>query len=130
MFFSAANSLSKVSIPTSAQSSNLFFSSGANDRELYRKIAKGHYELPGHVSNEAKSLLAKILRVNPKERPSCEAVTPNSSTSLLPFLLQILKDSWLGGKRDSYNNFSNFLDQQLTECKKGEKAITLNQQVI
>lgn len=47
---------------------------GTDDRDLYRKIAQGKFEIPSHVSTEAKILLSKIMRLNPNDRPSCEAV--------------------------------------------------------
>ena len=48
---------------------------GANDRELYRKISQGKIEYPSHLTKEARCLISKIMRLNPHERPACEAVS-------------------------------------------------------
>lgn len=41
---------------------------GSSDRELYRKIMKGLYNIPDHVSYEVRLLLTKILEVDPNKR--------------------------------------------------------------
>ena len=38
---------------------------GMSDKELYKKIARGAFLYPDHVSNEAKSFINKMLVVNP-----------------------------------------------------------------
>jgi len=50
-----------------------------SEKELYGKIAKGVYNLPTYLSNEAKTLIKKILVINPTSRPTAE---------------DILKDNW------------------------------------
>jgi len=50
-----------------------------SEKELYSKIAKGVFNVPTWVSNEAKSLIKRILVVNPLHRPSAD---------------EILKDNW------------------------------------
>lgn len=62
-----------------------------NERELYRKIAKGVFHFPDevyakhedfkdmNVSSTVKSLIKKILVVDGKQRPTCQ---------------DILKDDW------------------------------------
>jgi hypothetical protein len=47
---------------------------GYDDRDLFGKIKKGKFDLPSHLSNGAKELIAKILKVNPDERPSVDEV--------------------------------------------------------
>jgi len=46
----------------------------ANEKELFKKIARGQYELPSHLSEDAKVLIRKMLRINPLSRPSAEEV--------------------------------------------------------
>ena len=41
---------------------------GTNDKDLYRKIAKGVFEFPDHVSVEAQNFVNKMLVVNPQMR--------------------------------------------------------------
>ena len=48
---------------------------GMNDRELFGRISQGKFDVPPHVSPEARSLLNKIIRVNPQDRPSCDTVS-------------------------------------------------------
>ena len=39
-----------------------------NNSKLYQKILSGKFNLPNYLSNEAKDLLSKLLKVNPTER--------------------------------------------------------------
>ena len=39
-----------------------------NNNKLYQKILNGKFNLPNYLSNEAKDLLIKLLKVNPNER--------------------------------------------------------------
>jgi len=39
-----------------------------NNSKLYQKILSGKFNLPSYLSNEAKDLLSKLLKVNPAER--------------------------------------------------------------
>lgn len=41
---------------------------GASDKELYKKIAKGQFSFPEHVSREAACFINKMLVVNPTSR--------------------------------------------------------------
>lgn len=43
---------------------------GTNDRDLYRLILKGTYDLPGTLSFGAKNLIRKLLQQDPKKRPT------------------------------------------------------------
>jgi len=46
---------------------------GNGDKELYRKIQQGYFMIPQHVSLSAKSLISRILKVDPTKRPKmCE----------------------------------------------------------
>jgi hypothetical protein len=45
-----------------------------SEKELYSKITKGLYIFPDFVSNEAKTLIQKILHVNPQNRLSADNV--------------------------------------------------------
>lgn len=53
---------------------------GADDRELFERIRKAKLEFPPHVSDQAKSFVQKIMKVNADDRPKIE---------------QILQDRWL-----------------------------------
>jgi len=46
----------------------------SNEKELFKKIARGQYELPSHLSEDSKVLIKKMLRINPLSRPSAEEV--------------------------------------------------------
>lgn len=50
------------------------------DKELYKKIQYGQFAIPPHVSQGARSLINRIMRVDPKKRPSVH---------------EILKDNWI-----------------------------------
>ncbi len=43
---------------------------GANDKELYKRICNGIYQIPEHVPLGARVLLMKILSVDPAQRPT------------------------------------------------------------
>ena len=45
-----------------------------NTRKLYKKIMKGVYQNPKHISDSAKDLIEKILKTNPDERYSIEDI--------------------------------------------------------
>ena len=53
---------------------------GASDKDLYKKISKGQYSPPDHMSREARNFLARMLVVEPERR----ATVP-----------QLLEDPWL-----------------------------------
>lgn len=50
------------------------------DKELYKKIQYGQFAIPSHVSQGARSLINRIMRVDPKKRPTVN---------------EILKDNWV-----------------------------------
>ena len=50
------------------------------DKELYKKIQYGQFTIPSHVSQGARGLINRIMRVDPKKRPSVH---------------DILKDNWI-----------------------------------
>ncbi|OMJ82128.1 hypothetical protein SteCoe_17246 [Stentor coeruleus] len=58
----------------------------SSDAELYKKIIKAHIKVPEFVSNEASRLLCRMLRSEPKSRPSIKS---------------LIKDPWLSS--DSLN---------------------------
>ena len=41
---------------------------GASDKELYKKIAKGVFSPPDHMSRDARNFLYKMLQVEPERR--------------------------------------------------------------
>lgn len=45
-----------------------------NDRELYRRIEKGSFTLPPQFHENLKTLINKMLDVNPRKRPSIKAL--------------------------------------------------------
>ena len=53
---------------------------GQSDKELYKKISKGQFLPPDHVSKEARLLLNKMLIVDPDRRATAA---------------MLLEDSWL-----------------------------------
>jgi len=58
---------------------------GQNDRDLYRKIARGVFHIPEHVGDQARSLLSCVLMVDMGRRSTVDGV---------------LADNWLAGHRD------------------------------
>ena len=53
---------------------------GQVDKELYKKIQYGQFTVPSSISQGARSLISRILRLNPDKRPS---------------VTDILKDAWI-----------------------------------
>lgn len=53
---------------------------GASDKELYKKISRGAYQPPEHMSSQARHLLNKMLVVDPDKRHTAA---------------QLLEDAWL-----------------------------------
>ena len=51
-----------------------------SDKELYKKIQYGQFSVPAHISQAARSLILRILKLDPLKRPSVS---------------EILKDSWV-----------------------------------
>lgn len=47
---------------------------GSTDKDLYRRITRGTFNIPDHISGEAKTLLAKILTTNPDKRPTARDI--------------------------------------------------------
>ncbi len=47
---------------------------GANDRELYRRIARGKPTVPDFISRSGRSLIQRMLLVDPFRRPKVEEV--------------------------------------------------------
>lgn len=60
------------------------------DRELFKKIEKGVFSVPSHISNGPRTLINKILNLDPYKRPEAN---------------EILKDSWINDL--SYTSFLN-----------------------
>ncbi|KFD57986.1 kinase domain protein [Trichuris suis] len=54
----------------------------SDQRETCTRILKCTFKIPDEVSDEAKDLISKLLRLNPDERPSLEEVTKH------PFILR------------------------------------------
>ena len=57
---------------------------GQSDKELYKKISKGQFTPPDHMSKEAKNFLSKMLVVEPDRRATAT---------------QLLEDLWLKSNR-------------------------------
>ena len=49
-----------------------------NMEGLYQKIIKGKYKIPDKYSNELNEILKLLLKVEPKERPTCDELLKNS----------------------------------------------------
>jgi len=45
-----------------------------SEKDLFRRIARGQYEFPSYMSEDARSLIKKMLRLNPLERPTADEV--------------------------------------------------------
>jgi tRNA A-37 threonylcarbamoyl transferase component Bud32 len=76
---------------------------GANDQDLFKRIARGYYEIPSYLSPEVQSLIRKMLRLNPLERPTAE---------------EILMDPWVSGQQNSYRNLKDFLSNKIEEYRR------------
>ena len=58
---------------------------GASDKELYKKISKGQWAPPEHMSREARHFLNRMLVVEPERRASAQ---------------QLLEDPWLRSSKN------------------------------
>jgi tRNA A-37 threonylcarbamoyl transferase component Bud32 len=50
------------------------------DRELYKKIQYGQFSIPSHISSGARSLISRIIKIDPQKRPTVS---------------DMLKDNWI-----------------------------------
>lgn len=57
---------------------------GASEEELFANITKGVYVVPPEASPAARSLLSKLLSINPMERPTCDEATKDGFVSAKP----------------------------------------------
>jgi len=57
-----------------------------SEKDLFRRIARGVYEFPAHMSDDAKNLIKKMLRLNPLERPCADEVKLFYKGKILTFL--------------------------------------------
>jgi tRNA A-37 threonylcarbamoyl transferase component Bud32 len=78
----------------------------SDEKELFKRIAKGSYETPADLSGEAQSILSKMLKVNPADRCSAD---------------DILEDNWLQGRTNSYRQLGQYLSNRIQQCKDFEK---------
>ncbi|CDW85791.1 protein kinase domain containing protein [Stylonychia lemnae] len=63
---------------------------GLSDKDLYKKIARGLYDVPDHVSSGAKNIIQKMLNVDPNRRATAQ---------------QLIEDQWIkGSKTDIYHH--------------------------
>jgi serine/threonine protein kinase len=60
---------------------------GMTDKELYKKIARGQFNFPEHVSSEAKAFLNKMLVVSPAGRAQSQVLLND------PFLAKTMGSS-------------------------------------
>jgi len=70
--------------------------------ELYNKITSGQYQIPDNLSSDVKSLIKRMLRMNPHERPSAQ---------------EILNDKWITGAQEAQPNLKDFLSSKIEEYK-------------
>lgn len=63
-----------------------------SDRDLYRLILKGTFDIPASISSSAKVLIRKMLSQDPKKRPTCT---------------QVLNDHWILDQKPRDCNFSD-----------------------
>ncbi len=81
---------------------------GSDDKELYRRIGRGYFEMPEHLSTFAKALLLRMLQVDPDRRPTAD---------------EILSDVWINAnepvirplstRRSESHDERSFLHEQL-----------------
>lgn len=67
---------------------------GFNDKELYRKIEKGSFILPGNFHDSLKKLISSMLDINPRKRPSIRTILENDwvlSSHILRSNTQVLQ---------------------------------------
>jgi MAP/microtubule affinity-regulating kinase len=69
-----------------AMTAGTFPFKGISDKDLYRKIIKGSFEVPDCVPSTAKSLIRLMLQVDPLRRPSCK---------------ELLAEAWFSESRSS-----------------------------
>ena len=62
---------------------------GQSDKELYKKISKGQFTPPEHMSKEARNFLTRMLVVEPERRATCS---------------QLLEDPWLRSSKAKEQN--------------------------
>ena len=51
---------------------------GANDKELYTKIAKAELNVPEHVPSQPRQLIQKMMDKNPEKRPTASELFAES----------------------------------------------------
>ena len=54
---------------------------GNSDKDLYKKISRGEFEFPEHVSREAVSFINKMLVVNPSMRATAQSLLSDNYMS-------------------------------------------------
>lgn len=52
--------------------------SGINEKETMTKILRGTFDMPEEISPSCKSLLSKLLHIDPRRRPSCTTILKHS----------------------------------------------------
>jgi len=73
---------------------------GFNDRDLYKKIMKGRFDVPDHLSYGARNLINKILRVDAKHRPTMHDILND------PWMVSTSESSLLFNRDGSQNGSS------------------------
>ena len=58
---------------------------GVSDKDLYRRIARGTYDPPDHLSSQAKQFINRMLSVEPARRATAH---------------QLLEDAWMRGVKN------------------------------
>ncbi|CAI2382676.1 unnamed protein product [Moneuplotes crassus] len=87
---------------------------GKTDQELFSRISKGYIDIPDHMSDMAKSLLLKMIKVDPEERIIAS---------------KILRDPWLTCKesfsKDVYRLNSNISNLSTLHTKGETRRTTI-----
>merc|ERR1712000_789859 len=87
---------------------------GNNNDEIFRSINRGTFDFHqkewNNVSNEAKNLIKRILKINPKDRPSLE---------------EILEDKWFKIKATEKIEIDSEVLSRLRKTKNENKFKTL-----
>ncbi|CAG9320947.1 unnamed protein product [Blepharisma stoltei] len=66
--------------------SGVFPFAGNSDREVYRKILIGSFEIPTVVAPQARLLIKRMIQIDPYKRPTCQ---------------QILEDPWMNPNKEN-----------------------------
>ena len=91
---------------------------GATDKELYHRISHGLFTFPSHLSPSSKSLISRMLIINPDERPTVKDVLDDPW--LIPSIGNIQFFQAPSSTKNRPTNTNSFF---INNCKKKELAL-------